>query len=164
MVYQAHGIDPSAGDEEGVPPLNQGDFIAEEHVAAPAASSPDLPLSVLLVDDQPSALALMRAMLSDPHLVTVVGEALSGAEALALLPSLLPALAVVDVEMPGMHGFETARRMRAALPALRVVLVSATADPQYEALAQAAGALAFLPKKDLSPAALVALLSGQPPR
>lgn len=128
------------------------------------APSLDLPLSVLLVDDQPSALALMRAMLADPRLVTIVGEALSGPEALSLGSSLAPALAVVDVGMPGMHGFETARRLMAALPALRVVLVSATTDPQYEALARATGALAFLPKKDLSPAALVALLSGRSPR
>ncbi len=164
MVDLAYGSTPSASGGERAPHPAQSDQAPEARARAHAASSPDLPLSVLLVDDQPSALALMRAMLSDPHLVTVVGEALSGAEALALLPSLLPALAVVDVEMPGMHGFETARRMRAALPALRVVLVSAAADPQYEALAQAAGALAFLPKKDLSPTALVALLSGQPPR
>lgn len=138
---------------------------APTHEPAPvSALSPDLPLSVLLVDDQPSALALMRALLDDARLVTVVGEALSGAEALALLPSLLPALAVVDVEMPGMHGFEAARRMMALLPALRVVLVSATADPQYSALARSVGALAFVPKKELSAAALVALLYGQPPR
>lgn len=135
------------------------------HEPAPAgAPSPDLPLPVLLVDDQPSALVLMRALLDDGRLVTVVGEALSGAEALALLPSLLPALAVVDVEMPGMHGFEAARRMMAILPTLRVVLVSATADPQHDALARSVGALAFVPKKELSAVVLVALHFGQPLR
>lgn len=164
MGHQAYGIDPFTGDENAVSsPARSGGTPAEGATARPAPSL-DLPLPVLLVDDQPAALALMRAMLTDPRLVTIVGEALSGAEALSLVSSLMPALAVVDVEMPGMHGFETARRLMAALPAVRVVLVSATADPQYEALARAVGALAFLPKKDLSPTALVALLSGGPPR
>jgi DNA-binding NarL/FixJ family response regulator len=60
--------------------------------------------------------------------------------------------------MPGQSGFAATRQMRAALPSLRVVLVSALDDHEFRAMAREAGAVAFLSKKRLNAAALLALL------
>lgn len=75
-----------------------------------------------------------------------------------LLPVLDPYVAILDVVMPGMNGFEAARRLIGASPRLRAIVVSASADVQYDALARAAGAMAFLPKRDLTADAVLALL------
>jgi len=68
--------------------------------------TPVTPVSILLVDDQPSRLLTYRAILSDLHENFV--EARSGAEALKLLMSHDFAVILLDVNMPGMDGFETA--------------------------------------------------------
>jgi PAS domain S-box-containing protein len=71
----------------------------------------DQPINILLVDDRPENLLVLRAVLSSPsyHLV----EASSGLEALEQLKNQDFAVILLDVQMPGMDGFETARRLRA---------------------------------------------------
>lgn len=113
---------------------------------------------VLLVNDQPESLQLMRALLDGDSRVRVVAEATGSEHALALLRAVAPQVAVVDVEMPHVHGIEAARRLRAADPNLRIVVVSDSPDPQYPALARAAGAAGFIPKRELSAATLVQVL------
>ncbi len=114
--------------------------------------------AVLLVDDQPEFLALARMLLSGHPDLTVIGEATSCDGALALLPTLLPDAVILDVQLTEMSGFEAARRLADAAPGLRLILVSAYGDPQYEQLARAAGAIAFLPKKELSADAVMRII------
>lgn len=114
--------------------------------------------SLLLVDDQPAFLRLARTLLHGHSDLAVLGEATSTEEALALLPILRPKVVILDVQMPGLNGFQAARRLLAAAPELRIILVSALGNPQYEPLARAVGAVAFLPKKALSAEAIVRLL------
>jgi two-component system, sporulation sensor kinase E len=67
--------------------------------------------NLLLVDDQPSNLIALEAVLSDPQYNLI--SAHSGPEALEFLKKHDIALVLLDVQMPGMDGFETARRMKA---------------------------------------------------
>lgn len=67
--------------------------------------------NLLLVDDQPSNLMALEAVLSDPAYNLILAH--SGSEALELLNKHDIALVLLDVQMPGMDGFETARRMKA---------------------------------------------------
>lgn len=67
--------------------------------------------SLLLVDDQPSNLIALEAVLSGPEYNLILAH--SGSEALELLKKHDIALVLLDVQMPGMDGFETARRMKA---------------------------------------------------
>ena len=113
---------------------------------------------VLLVNDQPESLQLMRALLDGHASIKVVAEAIGSEHALSLLRTVTPQVAVVDVQMPNVHGIEAARRLRAADPNLRVVMVSDSRDPQYPALARAAGAAGFIPKGELSAATLMQIL------
>jgi CheY-like chemotaxis protein len=103
--------------------------------------------SVVVVDDEPSFLDVARSLLSQCPGVTVVGTATSGEQALELYSALRPEVVILDVQMPGMNGFEAARRLRSEGGGVRVLIVSAHDEPQYEAIARAAGAEAFMTKK-----------------
>jgi DNA-binding NarL/FixJ family response regulator len=117
-----------------------------------------VPFAVLLVDDEPEFLSLARMLLEGDPALAVIGQATSGEEAIALVPVLHPDVVILDVQMPGMNGFEAARRLTEAAPGLRTVLTSALDQASYSALAEQAGAAAFVAKKDLSVASVLAAL------
>lgn len=102
---------------------------------------------VVVVDDEPAFLDVAESLLAQEPGVRVVGTASSGQEACDLVPTLRPELVIVDVQMPGMSGFETARRLVRSTSGVRIVMVSAQDEPQYEAIAMAAGASGFITKK-----------------
>lgn len=79
---------------------------------------------ILLVDDNPANLLVLRAILEhyEPDLV----EARSGAEALRKLAAQDFAVILLDVQMPGMNGFETAQRIR-TMTSDRVPIIFITA-------------------------------------
>lgn len=66
--------------------------------------------SVLLVDDDPTILQLLKLFLENEGYR--VWTAQSGSEGLDIAIKELPDLAIVDVMMPVMDGFETCRRLR----------------------------------------------------
>ncbi|KON79652.1 response regulator [Azoarcus sp. PA01] len=68
-------------------------------------------VAVLVVDDRPSNLSAIEALLEDQDVDLV--KALSGTEALRHTLTQDFALILLDVQMPGMDGFETAELMRA---------------------------------------------------
>lgn len=79
---------------------------------------------ILVVDDQPENIAVMREILKSDY--TVIA-ATNGERALALAKSASPPdLVLLDVMMPGMDGHEMLRRLRASpvTAALPVVLVT----------------------------------------
>ncbi|MDQ3286812.1 MAG: response regulator [Pseudomonadota bacterium] len=79
-------------------------------MAAPLSNAtdtrPEVPVKILLVDDQPGRLLTYRAIL-EPLGETLV-DARSGIDALKCLMEDEYALILLDVNMPGMDGFETA--------------------------------------------------------
>ena len=81
---------------------------------------------ILLVDDNPTNLAILEEMLGDEYRW---GTATSGEEALEIAPDFQPDLILLDVMMPGINGYETCRRIRAnpALRNVKIVMVSAKA-------------------------------------
>ena len=74
--------------------------------SADASSADQVPVNILLVDDQPGRLLTYRAIL-EPLGERLV-EATSGTEALKRLMDDEYAVILLDVNMPGMDGFETA--------------------------------------------------------
>lgn len=80
------------------------------------------PIRVLLVDDSPLALELVRRMLQREPSIEVCGLAHEGNEALALLPRLMPDVVCTDLHMPGMGGLEFAREVMAHHPVPILVL------------------------------------------
>jgi DNA-binding NarL/FixJ family response regulator len=125
-----------------------------------AAGKPPRPLRLVVIDDEPMFLELVGERLRNRPELQLVGTATDGAEGIELVRSLSPDVAVVDVFMPKMNGFTVARHLRQALPRLRILIISADGDPAHAVAARAAGAEAFVDKRDLTPANLVRLLDG----
>ncbi|MBC2876380.1 MULTISPECIES: response regulator transcription factor [Streptomyces] len=107
-----------------------------------------MPLSVLLVDDEPLVRAGLRAILDAQPDIEVTGEAADGAAVLPLVRQLRPDVVAMDVRMPLMDGIEATRAVLAAFPEPPKILVVTTFENDeyvYEALR--AGADGFLLKR-----------------
>ena len=79
--------------------------------ALPAAETVALhEMSIMVVDDEPGAIQLVRHMLRD---FTNVRFATSGADALRLIRSTPPDLLLLDGEMPGQSGFDVCSVVKA---------------------------------------------------
>ncbi|HMI57330.1 MAG TPA: LytTR family DNA-binding domain-containing protein [Gemmatimonadaceae bacterium] len=63
-------------------------------------------LRVVIVDDEPPALAGLRALLAKHVDIEIVNEALGGASAIAALRELQPDIVILDVQMPEVDGFQ----------------------------------------------------------
>lgn len=85
---------------------------------------------ILVVDDQPANLALVRRIL-DP-VGFEVSEARSGAEALAVAQEKSPDLILLDMHLPDMHGLDVLRHLRESARGggVRVAAMSALATPE----------------------------------
>jgi len=114
-------------------------------------------VTVLIVDDHPSFRANARALL-EAEGFDVVGEAEDGASALRAAAELAPELVLLDVQLPDLDGFEVAARLTNGGGGPSVVLVSSRDGSDFGPLVQRSGARGFIPKAELSGAALAALL------
>lgn len=113
---------------------------------------PNSPIRVLLVEDSPVALVILRRILASSPDVEVVGEAHNGKEALALISRVNPKVICTDLHMPEMDGLELTRRVMATSPR-PILVISASVDQQEDAhnvfqLLQA-GALDVFPKPSI---------------
>jgi CheY-like chemotaxis protein len=83
------------------------------------------PPIILLVDDDPEALILLRRLLHSfaPHYEIVAVD--NGVEALALTAVRPVALLITDYYMPGMNGVQLTGAIKAASPATRVAIITA---------------------------------------
>ncbi|MFN8549329.1 MAG: hybrid sensor histidine kinase/response regulator [Candidatus Eisenbacteria bacterium] len=81
---------------------------------------------ILVVDDNPRNVAILKKILSKSHDVATAG---SGEEALAVASGFVPDLILLDIMMPGIDGYETCRRLRARpdLKQTKIIMVSAKA-------------------------------------
>jgi DNA-binding response OmpR family regulator len=85
-------------------------------------------ISVLVVDDDPNALDIVRTYLESKGYL--VATAKDGQEALAQLERVRPAIVLLDVMMPGMDGWEVARVIKnhPVFGRTRVVMLTARSD------------------------------------
>lgn len=112
--------------------------------------------TVLIVDDHASFRASARQLLESQG-YDVVGEAENGLEGLRLVAELHPQLVLLDVQLPDVDGFEVTERLRQLADPPDVVLISSRDD--YSAAVAGTSARGFIPKDELSAAALEALLA-----
>ena len=112
--------------------------------------------TVLIVDDHPSFRASARAILEADGF-SIVGEAEDGATGLALLRKLRPDVVLLDVQLPDMSGFDVCIEC-GDLDTTSVVLVSSRDATDYGSLIESSGARGFVPKADLSGAAIISLI------
>lgn len=104
-------------------------------------------MRVLLVDDHPLMLEIMRAVLAkafdlpEVHCATDLEEALTHARSAGP-----PDLAVLDLGLPGCRGIDALSRFRKAFPDVPVVILSANDDAYVVTAALKAGARGYLLK------------------
>ena len=69
-------------------------------------------LRVVIVDDEPPALAGLQAMLASHPDMEIVAQALGGNAAVTAIRDLQPDIAILDVQMPEIDGFAVLEEMR----------------------------------------------------
>ena len=124
------------------------------------------PLSLLVVDDQPSFRVAIRAMFEDGQgdgsqdgdPFEVVGVAVDGEQAVDLASSLRPDVVLMDVRLPGIDGPQATRLILAHDASVSVVLMSTARRADLAADLLECGAVGFLAKETLEPASLRRLL------
>jgi DNA-binding NarL/FixJ family response regulator len=123
---------------------------------SPPATIGSVGRTVLIVDDFEPFRATARALLEADGF-EVVGEAADGAQATASVRALRPEIVLLDVQLPGDDGFAVAASLAGQA---RVVLTSSRERAQYRRALARPGAPPFIPKSELSGAALTAALTG----
>ena len=88
----------------------------------------------------------------------VIGEAEDGMSALERVEALHPDVVLLDVQLPDINGFEVAARLTANGRSPAIVLTSSRDVEDLGFLAGRDGVRGFIPKSELSGAALEALL------
>lgn len=142
LPTQPHGLDT---------PLSGGQA-APAREAEPGAVDLLLPLAapvrrarVLLVDDQPIHLQVLRRALSADYQLFMAS---SGAQALRVCREQLPDLVLLDVVMPEMDGFEVLQHLKAQPETtdIPVMFVTAHGGDEIETQCLQAGAVDFISK------------------
>jgi CheY-like chemotaxis protein len=96
---------------------------------------------VLVADDSPFALELIKAILEKAGCTRLMGAS-GGREALAFAEGAAFDVVLLDVTMPDMNGYEVTRRLRAAVPVSGPVIVMLTGRDivEVDSEARSAGA------------------------
>ncbi|HET7566784.1 MAG TPA: response regulator [Gaiellaceae bacterium] len=115
-----------------------------------------MPGTVVIADDEPHILALLRVALRDFRTV----EASDGNATLAAIREHEPAVAIVDAHMPGLDGYEVTRAVRADAggPQPHILMLTAAGREADRERATEAGVDEFL-TKPFSPSALRARIA-----
>ncbi len=118
-----------------------------DHQAAPGTVRPTL----LVVDDTPTNIEIVLAMLHDHFDVRTALDGPSGLQMASAAPA--PDLILLDVMMPGMDGHEVCRRLKAdaATRDVPVIFLTARSDVEDEALGLSLGAADYITKPFCAP-------------
>ena len=122
--------------------------MSQDHQAA------ELPIRIVLVDDQELVRTGFRMVLEAQPDMHVVGEAADGLAAVDLAGRLHADVMVMDARMPRLDGVEATRRIRLAGERPRVLMLTTFDLDEYAFAALKAGASGFL-LKDVPPEELL---------
>jgi DNA-binding NarL/FixJ family response regulator len=115
-------------------------------------------MTLLIVDDHDEFRQFARTLLEADGF-EVAGEAADGESALAAIAELRPDAVLLDVQLPGIDGIEVANRIGETASPPQVVLTSSRDASDYGRRLEEASARGFVPKQELSGAAVKALLN-----
>jgi two-component system chemotaxis sensor kinase CheA len=144
--------------------LDPGQIIEKalsQHSPAPGSVvSPTRP-TVLVVDDSVTSRTMVAELLEQSGYRALTAH--DGENALAVLRGQQVALVVSDVEMPNIDGYGLVRRIRSSPDTanIPVILVTSLGDAGDRARGAAAGANAYIVKKDFDPEAFLSIISEQ---
>ena len=103
-------------------------------------------MQIYLIDDDAAVRSVLRLLIEDGSLGTVVGCSDNAMDALEDLREIHPDIVVVDLLMPGMDGIEFVQQAKGRWPELRFVMLSQVTSKDMVAEAYAAGVDFFISK------------------
>jgi DNA-binding NarL/FixJ family response regulator len=106
-------------------------------------------IRVVVVDDSTSFREALVGFLAGLPALAVVGQAGDGRQAVDLARQVNPDVVIMDFLMPNMDGITTTRALKELQPAPRVIVCSLVEDELLEEMVLAAGADAFLLKREI---------------
>lgn len=100
---------------------------------------------ILVVDDEPGNLAIMREILADRYSLVF---ARNGSETLAAVAKHRPHMVLLDVGLPDVDGYELCRQIKQldTKHTIQVIFITGHADAQHEAAGFAAGGVDYIVK------------------
>ena len=116
--------------------------------------------TLLVVDDHEAFRSFVSTLLNGDRFV-VTGVAEDGESALDAIATLRPDVVLLDIQLPGIDGFEVANRLAASAQRPAVVLTSTRDAADFGARLRNAPVLGFVPKHEMSVAAITSLLDGR---
>lgn len=111
-------------------------------------------IRVLLADDHPVTLRGVRDYLRAKQHISVVGQALDGAEAFEKARKLLPDVILLDLRLPKMNGLEVTKKIVREIPGTRVLMFTVYDERAFVEESIRAGASGYVLKSS-SPKELV---------
>ena len=120
-----------------------------------------MPIRCLIVDDNRPYLEAARVLLEREGL-TVAGVATTGKEAFRQAKALNPDVVLVDISLGEENGFDLARQLveDGVGPDATVVMISTRAEEDVAELLAESPAAGFVPKAELSAAAIRRIVEG----
>jgi DNA-binding NarL/FixJ family response regulator len=112
----------------------------------------DMPVRVLIVDDQEPFRMAARMVVDATDGFDVVGEADTGELSVEMAHDLHPDLVLMDVNLPGINGLDATRQILAnGGDSVVVLLLSTYEEEEYAPRAAECGAAAYIPKAVFGP-------------
>ena len=140
-----------------IPPPGEGKPHERRVQRSPGIRTPmygDMPINILIVDDEPKNLTVLETVLDDPGYRLVRAD--SANQALLALVEEEFALLILDIGMPGMNGFELAKMVKERKKTSRIPIIFLTAyynEDQHVLEGYSTGAVDYL-HKPVNPAVL----------
>lgn len=116
-----------------------------------------MPLRCVIVDDNDDFLRVAQTVLERDGM-TVVGTAHNSVEAVKYAQLLRPDVVLIDIRLGLESGFEAARRLADMGKSALLIMISTHAREEYAELIAESPAIGFLPKEELSAAAIRRIL------
>lgn len=104
--------------------------------------------TILTADDDQAFRSMLSSLLHQDATFTLIGEAKNGEDAVCAAQRLCPDIVLLDITMPRVNGFDATRRIKSDRPQTKVIVLTVHAN--FEQVALANGADAFIPKRCLS--------------
>ena len=123
-----------------------------------------MPIRCLIVDDNRQYLEAARVLLEREGL-TVAGVATTGKEAFRQAKALHPDVVLADISLGEENGFDLARQLveNGVGADVTVIMISTRAEEDVADLLAESPAAGFVPKAELSAAAILRLVDGRLP-
>jgi len=115
------------------------------------------PISILLVDDNPTFLRIATHLLEVHDDVVVVGAVRGGEEVLTQAQGLRPDIVLIEIFVPNLPGLEIIPRLRAALPKAGIIALTVIGTDGYRQAALEACADDFITKATMGAELLPAI-------